>query len=137
MEISQFIAHHGLSENPFNAEEARFDPVFERLSSHSTTHQDFDKILGDISRPSTAVVFGEKGSGKTAIRLRIAKLVAEYNEKHPDKRTLLVAYDDLNPVLDRIAQRHQRGMSFSKASRANAEKMLSHTRLADHQEAML
>ncbi|MEX2213288.1 MAG: hypothetical protein WD768_04120 [Phycisphaeraceae bacterium] len=137
MEISQFIAHHGLSENPFTAEEARFDPVFDRLTTKSTTHQDFDKILGDIARPSTAVVFGEKGSGKTAIRLRIAQLVAEYNTAHPDQRTLLVAYDDLNPVLDRIAQRHQRGMSFNKASRTGAEKLLSHTRLADHQDAIL
>ena len=118
MEISQFLSHHDLTENPFAAEEARFDPVFERLSSATTTHQDFPKILGDVARPSTAVVFGEKGSGKTAIRLQIAKHVAEHNAAHPEARTMLVAYDDLNPVLDRVAQRHQRGMSFQKASKA-------------------
>src|SRR5215510_9758720 len=40
--------------------------------STPATHSDFDKILGDLARPSTAIVFGEKGSGKTAIRLQIA-----------------------------------------------------------------
>lgn len=137
MEISQFLKHHQLTENPFNAEEARFDPVFERLDGTTTSHQDFAKILGNIERPSTAVVFGEKGSGKTAIRLMIGKLVTQHNETHPEKRTLLVAYDDLNPVLDRIVQKHQSGMSFAKASRASTEKLLSKFRLQDHQDAIL
>jgi len=137
MEISQFLAHHGLAENPFSAEEARFDPVFDRLTGSATSHPDFPKILGDIERPSTAVVFGEKGSGKTAIRLMIGKRVAEHNTKNPDRRTLLVPYDDLNPVLDRIVQKHQRGMGFAKASRASTDKLLSHIRLQDHQDAIL
>ena len=137
MEISQFLAHHGLMEHPFSAEEARFDPIFDRLAATTVSHQDFGKILGDIERPSTAVVFGEKGSGKTAIRLMIGRRVAEHNQKNPDKRTLLVAYDDLNPVLDRIVQKHQRGMGFSKASRASTEKLLSQMRLQDHQDAIL
>lgn len=137
MEISQFLAHHGLADHPFSAEEARFDPIFDRLSATTVSHQDFAKILGDIERPSTAVVFGEKGSGKTAIRLMIGKRVAEHNEKNPEKRTLLVAYDDLNPVLDRIVQKHQRGMGFAKATRASTEKLLSQIRLQDHQDAIL
>lgn len=137
MDISQYLNHHQLSENPFNAEEARFDPVFERLDGTTTSHQDFAKVLGNIERPSTAVVFGEKGSGKTAIRLMIGKRVRTHNENHPDQRTLLVAYDDLNPVLDRIVQKQQRGMSFAKASRASSEKLLSNIRLQDHQDAIL
>jgi hypothetical protein len=137
MEISQFLAHHGLAEHPFSAEEARFDPVFDRLAATAVSHQDFAKILGDIERPSTAVVFGEKGSGKTAIRLMIGKRVAEHNAAHPEKRTLLVPYDDLNPILDRIVQRHQRGLSFAKASKASNEKLLGKVRLQDHQDAIL
>jgi len=52
MDISQYLNHHQLSENPFNAEEARFDPVFERLDGTTTSHQDFAKVLGNIERPS-------------------------------------------------------------------------------------
>jgi hypothetical protein len=47
--------------------------------SRPSAHSDFDKILGDLSRPSTSIVFGEKGSGKTAIRLQIADRVARHN----------------------------------------------------------
>jgi hypothetical protein len=137
MDIAQFLAHYGLSENPFSAEEARYDPVFDRLAAQSTRHQDFDKILGDIEKPSSAVVFGERGSGKTAIRLMIGKRVAEHNATHPESRTLLVAYDDLNPVLDRLVQRQQRGIGFTRASRSSAEKLLANIRLQDHQDAIL
>src|SRR3954463_628277 len=42
----------------------------------ATHHSDFDKIIGELGRPSTAIVFGEKGSGKTAIRLQIAERIA-------------------------------------------------------------
>src|SRR5579862_8205564 len=35
-----------------------------------TTHSEFEKIAGDFDRPSTSIVFGEKGSGKTAIRMQ-------------------------------------------------------------------
>jgi hypothetical protein len=137
MDTSQFLAHHGLAENPFNAEEARFDPLFERMMDQSTAHQDFDKILGNIERPSTAVVFGEKGSGKTAIRLMIGQRVKDHNDAHPNKRTLLVPYDDLNPFLDRIVQKKQGGMGFRKASRTDTNKLLKKVRLADHQDAIL
>src|SRR5690349_14933635 len=48
---------------------------------HATHHSDFDKIIGELGRPSTAIVFGEKGSGKTAIRLQIAERVAAHNAR--------------------------------------------------------
>jgi hypothetical protein len=111
--VTEFLQHHGLAENPFKGEEARSDEVFTRMSgavagrapdliSH---HADFEKILGDLRRPSGAVVFGEKGSGKTAIRIQIANRVAEFNAANPGAKILLVPYDDLNAVLDRIHER--------------------------------
>ena len=63
-----------------------------------TTHSDFDKILGDLARPSTAIVFGEKGSGKTAIRLQIADRVARHNQWNPEAKVLLVAAKYALPV---------------------------------------
>ena len=137
MKVDSFLTHYGLTENPFEAEEARHDPIFNRLIESNTTHPDFPKILGQVDRPSTAVVFGEKGAGKTAIRLLIGQKISEHNADHPDNRTLLVAYDDLNPVLDQVNQRHRQRMGGYKAARISIEKLLDKIRLEDHQDAIL
>jgi hypothetical protein len=127
MNIATFLAHYQVTENPFGAEEARLDPVFDRLADHSPTHPDFPKILGRIDQPSTSVVFGEKGSGKTAIRLLIGKHVAEHNAQNPDRRVLAVAYDDFNPILDNLL----------RAKKQNASAVLERFRLESHQDAIL
>ncbi len=80
-----------LNQGPQRATDTRPGPI---------THPDFEKILGDCARPSSSIVFGEKGSGKTAIRLQIEQRVGSHNAAHPSARTLLVPYDDLNSVLD-------------------------------------
>ncbi len=72
---------------------------------HITLHSDFEKILGDLAKPSTSIVFGEKGSGKTAIRLQIDDRVAAHNAGHPASKILLVPYDELNAILDRQHRR--------------------------------
>lgn len=112
MNLNQFFEHWNIVENPFRGEEARHDSVFGRIgfssadrAARSSTHSDFDKILGDLSHPSTSLVFGEKGSGKTAIRLQIADRVAAFNAAHPQSRVLLIPYDDLNSTLERFSRR--------------------------------
>ncbi|MBI1337658.1 MAG: hypothetical protein GC164_11935 [Phycisphaera sp.] len=137
MNLERFFTHHGLSENPFRAEEARHDSVFDRLIRSSQQHPDFEKVLGRVDRPSAAVVLGEKGSGKTAMRLQIAERVVRHNHESTDARTLLVAYDDFNPVLDRILARHSAAMGFRRAGKTPPEKMLEKIRLVDHQDAIL
>ena len=137
MNIQSFLQHHGLSENPFEGEEARHDPVFERLMASSSNHPDFDKIIGWLDRPSTSVVFGEKGSGKTAIRLRIGQKVTEHNGQQSEGRILLVPYDDMNPVLDRLMHHRQRKLGLHLSQDAKIEKLLSEIRLEDHQDAIL
>lgn len=135
MQIDKLLSYHGLTMNPFVAEEARHDPVFEHLLQDAMPHHpDFAKILGQIQRPSAAVVFGEKGSGKTAIRLHIGKAVRQHNDANPQSKALLVPYDDLNPVLDRVLkrQRHSR-----KGARADVADLLKHFRLEDHQDVIL
>jgi hypothetical protein len=145
MNVEKFLGHHGITENPFGAEEARHDPVFERLiEQFNQAHPDFAKILGRIDRPNTSVVFGEKGSGKTAIRLMIGRKVAEHNQTHPDNRTLLVAYDDWNPVLDAIMNKTgknrdrvgTRGRGRGRAKKRDGNE-LDRVRLEDHQDAIL
>ncbi|MBL0926463.1 MAG: hypothetical protein IBJ11_02270 [Phycisphaerales bacterium] len=132
MNIQAFLDHWQIAENPFRAEEARHDPVFSR--SHDARHPDFDKILGDLSRPSTAIVFGEKGAGKTAIRLQIAEVLDAHNTRAPDARVLLIPYDDLNPMLDRLASRLSVGPADGGKEVLGA---LSKVRLADHLDAIL
>ncbi len=127
MKIDSFLQHYQLQTNPFEAEEARHDPVFDRLADAGTPHPDFPKIVGRLDKPSTAVLFGEKGSGKTAMRLVIGKYIDHHNEEHPDKRVLTVPYDDFNPVLDNMARTVHR----------DGREVLKHCRLEDHQDAIL
>lgn len=127
MKVTTFLEHYNIRENPFLAEEARQDQVFARLHE-SSEHPDFPKILGDLSRPATAVVFGEKGSGKTALRMQIARAVEEANRQRPDAKTLVIAYDDLNPILDRFVRR-VRGK--------NPQEALEKLRLVDHVDGLL
>ena len=111
MNITQFFEHWSITENPFRGEEARNDEILARLnglgahapsgttqaaSGVGSMHSDFEKILGEMTRPSTSVVFGEKGSGKPAIRLQIAQRVGAFNAKNPDAKLFLISYDDLN-----------------------------------------
>ncbi len=104
MNVSRFFEHWGIAEDPFRAEEARQDPIFLRLDE-PIGHPDLEKIIGDVARPSTSIVFGEKGSGKTAIRLQLEQRIRRHNEAYPESPIVLVAYDDLNPVLDRFHDR--------------------------------
>ncbi|QQE11619.1 MnhB domain-containing protein [Planctomycetota bacterium] len=127
MDINSFFAHYNISENPFAAEEAGLDPVFSRLLGHSPMHPDFQKILGPLDKPSTAIVFGEKGSGKTAIRLQLEKYIEKHNTEKPSERILTVTYDDLNPMLDNLM----------RSRKQNAKAVLKHFRLEDHQDAIL
>ena len=134
MNITSFLNHWSIRENPFRAEEARHDPVFHRLGVGPTSHPDFDKIVGDLARPSTSIVFGEKGSGKTAIRLQLAQRVAEHNLGHPDARVVLVPYDDLNPYIDQFCSRH--GVDGTGGEKEIME-AISQLRLVDHMDGVL
>jgi len=130
MKIQQFLEHHGISSNPFADEDAQTDLVFKGYCIRNTYHPTWDKIYGDPSEPATSVVFGEKGSGKTAIRLQIAAHLTDYNADHPDAQAFVVQYDDFNPFLDRFRDR------FS-GRRRRPERLLERWRLWDHMDAIL
>ena len=130
MKVTQFLEHHGLSQNPFSQEDAQTDPLFQRVCSHGTFHPAWDKIYGDPATPATAVVFGEKGAGKTAIRLQIVEHTSDYNRQHPDARVFVIEYDDFNPFLDCFNGK----VSWPGAT---PERTLSHWRLWDHIDCIL
>ena len=130
MKIEQFLAHHGIVRNPFADEDAQADPVFKEHCLATTTHPAWDKIYGDPAEPSTSIVFGEKGAGKTALRLQIVRHLEQYNREHPDRKVFVIEYDDLNPFLDRFREklpaRHQR-----------EDRVLGEWKLWDHMDAIL
>ena len=128
MDLKDFLAHHGIHKNPFAEEDARSDQVFKHHCIDSTHHPCWDKIYGDPADPSTAIVFGEKGSGKTALRMQIAKEIQEYNRQNDGQRCFIVNYDDFNPFLDQYRERFPR---------RRAEKVLREFQLWDHIDAIL
>lgn len=102
MNNDAFLRHHGLTANPFRGEEARQDVVFDQIEAECR-HPDFDKILGDLDHPSSSVVFGERGSGKTAIRLQIERILKERDIADGEgPRIWMVAYDDFNDLIARF-----------------------------------
>jgi len=130
MKIQQFLEHYGLVSNPFADEDAKTDLVFKGACIRSVFHPAWDKIYGDPTEPATSVVFGEKGSGKTAMGLQIVRRLADYNADHPEHQVFVVQYDDFNPYLDHFRERfHGRSRRIDRA--------LSQWRLWDHIDAIL
>jgi hypothetical protein len=130
MKIQQFLQHHGLAANPFADEDAQTDLVFKGYCIRTTYHPTWDKIYGNPAEPATAVVFGEKGAGKTALRLQIARHLGDYNADHQDGRVFVIQYDDFNPFLDRFRDRFL-------GRRRRVERVLAQWKLWDHMDAIL
>lgn len=124
MKIQDFLKEHGLTSNPFSQEDAREDPVFKRGIA-DIYHPSWDKVFADPTDPASAVVFGDKGSGKTALRLQMREAIAAWNARRENDGRLvfLIDYDDFNPFLDCFCVK--RGLK------------LSDWRLWDHMDAIL
>jgi hypothetical protein len=129
MKVQEFLEHHGIAGNPFAEEDAQTDAVFKRDCLETTFHPAWDKILGSPADPSTSIVFGEKGSGKTALKLQMVRQFDRHNQGHPDARTFVVLYDDFNPFLDRFVSR--------VGGSRSVERSLAHWKLWDHMDAIL
>lgn len=128
MKIDQFLGHFGIKGNPFSEEDAQTDAVFKSGCLATIHHPAWSKFFGSAADPSTALVFGEKGSGKTALRLQAASELDDFNREHPGDRIFVVEYDDFNPFLDH----------FKLAVRAkDAAEALTRWRLQDHMDAIL
>ncbi|MAT15844.1 MAG: hypothetical protein CMJ46_11320 [Planctomyces sp.] len=130
MKVQQFLEHHGLKENPFAEEDAQSDHIFQRFCLSATHHPAWNKIFGNPQHPSTSVVFGEKGAGKTALRLQIVQELQKWNEEHPEEKVFILEYDDFNPYLDTFRDRlHGR--------KRRPERVISYWRLWDHMDGIL
>lgn len=130
MNIQQFLAHHSLIANPFVEEDAQTDQVFKEYCLRETFHPAWEKIYGNPVDPSTSIVFGEKGSGKTAIRLQMFEHLLLHNSEHPSNRVFVVEYVDFNPFLDHFWE-------TLPSRRRKPDRLLSEWKLWDHADAIL
>lgn len=130
MKVHQLLDHYGITENPFAQEDAQSDHVFRQHCLAGTHHPAWDKIFGSPESPSTSVVFGEQGSGKTALRMQMVEKLRTYNLEHPTERAFIIEYDDFNPFVDAFRER----LSGRKRKPENA---LQNWKLWDHMDAIL
>lgn len=131
MNIQTFLEHHGIVRNPFAEEDAQTDQVFKEHCIASAYHPIWDKVYGDPKEPSTSIVFGPKGSGKTAMRLQIDRHLHKFSDENPDQRVFVIRYDDFNPFLDHFCER------MNKRTTKKPERVLEAWRLWDHMDAIL
>ena len=130
MKIHDLLAHHGLASNPFAEEDAQTDQVFKEHCISDLYHPAWDKIFGDPAEPATSLVFGEKGAGKTAMRLQMFRRLTEFNRRHPGKAVFVINYDDFNPFLDRFRD------TF-RGKKHRTDRVLAEWKLWDHMDAIL
>ncbi|QDT06748.1 hypothetical protein K227x_51640 [Rubripirellula lacrimiformis] len=131
MNIQSFLEHHGIVRNPFAEEDAQTDQVFKEHCISSAYHPIWDKVYGDPKEPSTSIVFGPKGSGKTAMRLQIDRHIQRYNRENVDSRVFVIRYDDFNPFLDHFCER------MSRRTTKKSERVFDAWRLWDHMDSIL
>ena len=131
MNIHTFLEHHGINRNPFAEEDAQTDPVFKEHCISNAYHPIWDKVYGDPHDPSTSIIFGPKGSGKTAMRLQIDRHLTRYSQENPEHRIYVIHYDDFNPFLDHFCER------MNRRTTKRPEKVLDSWRLWDHMDSIL
>lgn len=131
MNVQDFLQHHHLVRNPFAEEDAQTDAVFKQHCIDSTFHPAWDKVFGSPTDPSTSIVFGPKGSGKTAMRLQLDKHIRAHNRQQPDARVFVIHYDDFNGSIGHM-QARLGGWSSRKP-----EKVLQQFGIQDHMDALL
>jgi len=130
MKIHQFLEHHKIHSNPFSVEDAQTDSVFKSGCIDTTFHPAWQKVYGDPREPSTSIVFGQKGAGKTAMRLQIIEHITRFNQENPNNQLYIIEYDDFNPYLDRFRDRQ-----FGRHRRP--DRTLKRWKLWDHMDAIL
>ena len=131
--MTDLLRSHDLIKNPFTEEEAQNDTVFEELineSSYTFNHQAWDRFFGDPPGRGTSILFGIKGSGKTAIRRAMEKNIEHHNAHHED-RILLIRYTDFNDFLDIFRRKANNGRN------RRGEPGLADYGLAQHLDAIL
>ncbi|QDV09133.1 hypothetical protein Poly30_46900 [Planctomycetes bacterium Poly30] len=120
--------HWALDEDPFVQEDADKDTVLARVPMEAV-HSSFDRLYGSTDSPGPGIVFGEKGSGKSSLRLAMKRRL----ENDADARALYVEYIEFDSFLTEARKADRLPPNGQKTPRRVVERYL----LADHIDAML
>lgn len=124
--------HWGLSAEPFVHEDADKDPILSRIDA-AAAHSSFDRIYGNPETPGPGIVFGEKGSGKSGLRLALQRRIAEHNQTHPDSRVFVADYTSFDYFLDQYRQ----AAKLPPVPNKSVPKILDRFGIADHLDSIL
>jgi len=119
--------HWGLEDDPFVQEDADKDPVLPRVAEEAV-HSSFDRLFGDPRMPGPGVVFGEKGSGKSGLRLAMRRRL-----EGPDSRAFVVEYTEFDAFLNEARKADRLPPHGAKTPRRVVERF----GLSDHLDAIL
>jgi len=122
----------GLSEDPFTCEDADKDLILTEVDA-SAVHWSFDRMYGNPRMPAPAIVFGEKGSGKSALRLMIKRRIDGFNQAHPGEKVFHIEYIDFNPYIENF--RRASGLRGDDAK--SAGEAVSRWKISDHIDGIL
>ncbi len=117
--------HWALDEDPFVQEDADKDPVLARVPLEAV-HSSFDRLYGTPDSPAPGIVFGEKGSGKSSLRLAMKRRLA-------GESAFVVEYMEFDSFLTEARKADRLPPSGPKTPRRIVERFT----LADHIDAML
>lgn len=124
--------HWGLKEDPFACEDADKDLVLTSVDP-AAVHSGFDRIFGNPKVPAPGIVFGEKGSGKSGLRLMMERWIDAHNQKAVDGGVFAIEYIDFDSYIENF--QHHIGVRGS-AEKA-ATKVLERWEISDHLDAIL
>lgn len=124
--------HWGLQDDPFNCEDADKDIILSSLDS-SVVHWSFDRMYGNPRMAAPAIAFGEKGSGKSALRLVIRRRLDRFNLDNPAEKVFLIEYIDFNPFLSQF----RRTIGARADDRQAAQDVVKRWKIGDHLDAIL
>ncbi|MDP8243434.1 MAG: hypothetical protein P9L94_05075 [Candidatus Hinthialibacter antarcticus] len=121
----------GLLEDPFTCEDADKDGVLPDVDPNAV-HWSFDRLYGTPRMPAPAIIFGEKGSGKSALRLMMRRKVEKHNQDKPDEKLFLIEYIDFNNYLS-----HFRRAIGARNDEQAAERVMKRWGVAEHLDCLL
>ena len=121
----------GLKEDAFACEDADKDLILSAVDP-AAVHSGFDRIFGNPKVPAPGIAFGEKGSGKSGLRLMMRRWIERHNKRSADERVFCIEYIDFDSGIENVQQLlHPRG--GEKAAR----KVLEQWEISDHLDSIL
>lgn len=122
----------GMNQEPFMCEDADKDVILQSMDK-SAVHSGFDRIYGNPNEPAPGIIFGEKGSGKSALRLMMRRNVEEFNEQNPEKKIFLIEYTDFNQFIGNYCNT----LPNRSDEATEAKEVISKWKLSDHLDCIL